>query len=189
MFNELLFSLRGSSCSYQGEELGLTEAEIEQHQLQDPYGITFWPRFKGRDGCRTPMPWSETATNGGFSQANTWLPVSKAHLPVAVDVQDANKNSVLNNFRDFLAWRKNQPALRWGDIMFLDAPENVVLFIRQYQNQKIVAAFNLSSEPVIVNLTEEGLLTAMMNQDRPMAQLDGGKLVMARYSSAFVSIE
>ena len=53
-----LLTIRGGACVYQGEELGLTEAEIDFSDLQDPFGIEFWPDFKGRDGCRTPMPWS-----------------------------------------------------------------------------------------------------------------------------------
>ena len=58
----MLCSLRGSVCLYQGEELGLPEAELPFHALRDPYGIAFWPNFKGRDGCRTPMPWDEMNT-------------------------------------------------------------------------------------------------------------------------------
>src|SRR3546814_7031405 len=57
----LLLSLRGSVCLYQGEELGLPEAELRYEDLVDPYGVTFWPEFKGRDGCRTPMPWQSEA--------------------------------------------------------------------------------------------------------------------------------
>ena len=52
-----MLSLRGSVCLYQGEELGLTEAYVPFEELQDPYGKRFWPKFRGRDGCRTPMPW------------------------------------------------------------------------------------------------------------------------------------
>jgi len=57
IYATLLMCLRGSVCLYQGEELGLPEAEIAFEDLQDPYGIQFWPEFKGRDGCRTPMVW------------------------------------------------------------------------------------------------------------------------------------
>ena len=57
MFITLIMALRGSVCIYQGEELGLPEAELRFEDLQDPYGIEFWPEFKGRDGCRTPMVW------------------------------------------------------------------------------------------------------------------------------------
>ena len=46
-------------CLYQGDELALTEADVPFELLQDPYGITFWPEFKGRDGCRTPIPWTD----------------------------------------------------------------------------------------------------------------------------------
>ena len=63
----ILLTLRGSVCLYQGEELGLTEADIAYEDLRDPYGIQFWPDFKGRDGCRTPMVWEKDAPEAGFS--------------------------------------------------------------------------------------------------------------------------
>ncbi len=66
----LLCSLRGSVCLYQGEELGLSEAGVPFESLRDPYGIAFWPNFKGRDGCRTPMPWNG-AEHAGFSTARS----------------------------------------------------------------------------------------------------------------------
>jgi alpha-glucosidase len=189
MLNELLFSLRGSVCSYQGEELGLTEAEIEQHQLQDPYGITFWPRFKGRDGCRTPMPWSKTAVNAGFSQTDTWLPVSPAHLPVAIDVQESTQDSVLNAYRSFLAWRKNQPALLWGDIKFLDAAGELLVFNRHHQGQTILAAFNLSPTEAAFSLPDNMKATPLQNGTKTLAQLNGNSVVLAGYASAFLLVD
>ncbi len=188
MLNELLFSLRGSMCSYQGEELGLTEAEIEQHQLQDPYGITFWPRFKGRDGCRTPMPWNAKTINAGFSAADTWLPVAGAHLPKAVDMQSLDKNSVLNAYREFLAWRKTQPALLYGDIEFLDAPENVLMFVRRHQGHTIVAAFNLATDTLTINLPDDLQIMALQKNNVPMATVNNKHLVLAAYASAFAAV-
>ena len=73
----LVCSLRGSVCVYQGEELGLAEADVPYEALRDPYGIAFWPNFKGRDGCRTPMPW-DASERGGFSTGEPWLPVPAA---------------------------------------------------------------------------------------------------------------
>jgi Alpha amylase, catalytic domain len=67
-------SLRGSVCLYQGEELGLPEANVPFEDLREPYGINMWPEFKGRDGCRTPMPWASTEPQAGFSAAKPWLP-------------------------------------------------------------------------------------------------------------------
>ena len=69
----LMMCLRGSTCLYQGEELGLPEADIAFEDLQDPYGIEFWPEFKGRDGCRTPMVWQKDNANGGFTTGKPWL--------------------------------------------------------------------------------------------------------------------
>ena len=144
--NALLLSLRGSVCSYQGEELGLTEAELQQHELQDPYGITFWPRFKGRDGCRTPMPWNHNEASAGFSQAITWLPVAAEHKLKAVSLQEDNSASILNAYRTFIHWRKDQPALRLGEIKFVADAQDYVVFTRSIGVQTLLCAFNLSGQ-------------------------------------------
>ena len=47
----------------------LHEADVAFEDIQDPYGVEFWPEFKGRDGCRTPMVWENSNLNGGFSEA------------------------------------------------------------------------------------------------------------------------
>jgi alpha-glucosidase len=144
----MLSAMRGSICIYQGEELGLTEADIPFEKLQDPYGISFWPDFKGRDGCRTPMPWTARGKFGGFSTAEPWLPVPEEHLQRAVDVQEASPASVLNACRQFLVWRRQHPALKRGSIRFVDAPDNAIAFVREHEDESILAAFNFSREPV-----------------------------------------
>ena len=53
LFSIMLSCLRGAVCIYQGDELGLPEANVPYERLQDPYGISFWPVYKGRDGCCT----------------------------------------------------------------------------------------------------------------------------------------
>ncbi|MEJ8473649.1 alpha-glucosidase family protein [Roseibium algae] len=142
----LVTSLRGTPCIYQGEELGLTEADVPFEKLQDPYGIRFWPQFKGRDGCRTPMPWSNTKPHGGFSNAEPWLPVPRDHQERAVAVQQGNRHSVLSLVSTFLNWRKTQSALQKGTIRFQDSDGETLLFTRAHENETILCAFNLSSE-------------------------------------------
>lgn len=142
----LVCSLRGSVCLYQGEELGLGEADVPYEALQDPYGKTFWPSFKGRDGCRTPMPWDDSA-QAGFTSGRPWLPIADAHRDRAVQLQDRNPDSTLNATRRFLRWRKTMPALEKGGIEFLDSAEPVLAFIRDFQGQRLLAAFNLSAQP------------------------------------------
>ncbi len=146
LLTAMLCSLRGSVCIYQGEELGLTEAELPFDAIQDPYGKAFWPTFKGRDGCRTPMPWDDSA-RAGFSSAKPWLPVPVEHRALAVSRQQVDPDSHLARFRRFLAWRREQPALVDGAIEFHDVPEPVLCFTRRNAEQAVLLAFNLSATP------------------------------------------
>ncbi|MBQ0932141.1 alpha-amylase family glycosyl hydrolase [Ideonella alba] len=157
----MLVSLRGSACLYQGEELGLPEAEVPFEALQDPYGIAFWPEYKGRDGCRTPMPWDDQLPHGGFSSVTPWLPMSPRHLPLAVSRQEADANSPLHFARRFLAWRRTQPALAKGELRFLPAPASCVVFARRLDATDLVVALNISAEPACIALTGLGTLQAL----------------------------
>jgi len=143
----LACSLRGSVCVYQGEELGLAEADVPFHQLQDPYGIAFWPTFKGRDGCRTPMPWND-APHGGFTRATPWLPVPESHREASVLRQEGDPGSPLQRFRAFLRWRRAQPVLVRGDIVLLDTAEPVLAFERRLDGEIVRCWFNTSNAPV-----------------------------------------
>jgi alpha-glucosidase len=147
----MVCSLRGSVCVYQGEELGLTEAEVPFEALRDPYGITFWPNFKGRDGCRTPMPWDGGAF-AGFSKVAPWLPIDEAHKTLTVERQEADPDSVLHGFRRFMRWRIQQPALRLGAIRFLDTPEPVLAFVRSHAGEQVLAVFNLGKQAQSLSL-------------------------------------
>jgi alpha-glucosidase len=179
----LLMSLRGSVCIYQGEELGLSEAELAFEDLQDPYGIRFWPEFKGRDGCRTPMVWEAAAPNGGFSAARPWLPVAPEHLPLAVDRQQGDPASLLEHYRRFLAFRRSQPALVKGEIDFLAADENVVAFTRQLGNEQIVCAFNLGPQEATLDLGDDDTLLSALEDFGGSAS--GGGLRLQAYGAWF----
>ncbi|GAA0741677.1 alpha-glucosidase [Ideonella azotifigens] len=155
----LLASLRGSPCLYQGEELGLAQAELPFSAIQDPYGKEMWPDFPGRDGCRTPMPWQAAAPHAGFSTATPWLPVAEPHLSHAVDRQEGDDQSLLAHYRRFLHWRRGNPLLRSGEMALLPAHEQVVAFVRHEAGEPalpaaegdtpkhLVCAFNLSPLP------------------------------------------
>ncbi|KAA1158002.1 alpha-glucosidase [Pseudoalteromonas fuliginea] len=153
MLTALLASLRGSVCMYQGEELGLGEASVAFEDLQDPYGITFWPNFKGRDGCRTPMPWEQTGSqHAGFSEAKPWLPVDDAHKKQSVAMQTNDNNSILNAYREFMTWRKKQTVLLEGDIEFIETPEPVLAFYRTLGTQRMLCMFNLSFQQASIDM-------------------------------------
>ncbi|MCY1668124.1 beta-galactosidase BglA [Rhizobium sp. SL86] len=143
----VLSTLRGSICLYQGEELGLPEAELSFEDLRDPYGIRFWPAFKGRDGCRTPMVWEADQPLGGFSAGpKAWLPVPPEHLPLAVSAQDGIETSILAHYRETLAFRRAHGALLDGDMTFLDTQADLLAFVREKGGERLLFVFNLTRE-------------------------------------------
>jgi alpha-glucosidase len=140
----LLSCLRGSICLYQGEELGLSEADLAFEDLRDPYGIRFWPGFRGRDGCRTPMPWEGSAPNAGFTTGKPWLPVPPEHHASAVDVQLGDASSVLAHYKEALAFRRAHPVLACGAIRLLDGDADVLAFVREWEGERLLCVFNFS---------------------------------------------
>ena len=141
----LLLSLRGAACIYQGEELALDEADIKFEDLQDPYGIRFWPGFKGRDGCRTPMVWDAAKKHAGFSDAQkTWLPIPPSHINAAGD------DSVFEFYKQMSTFRKNTPELNDGAMRVVDdGHRQVFAFWRESENGKLLAAFNFSRKEAV----------------------------------------
>jgi alpha-glucosidase len=181
-------SLKGTPCLYQGDELALTEADVPFELLQDPYGITFWPEFKGRDGCRTPMPWTGEAPNAGFTSGTPWLPVAAPHLAANVAKQDQDPDSMLNFQRRFIAWRRSMPQLTRGDIAFFDAPEAVLALRRDVQGMdSVLAAFNLTDREVSFDWPETAGAAALDAHGLP-GQAAGGKVTLPPYGAWFGSI-
>lgn len=154
IYTTLLMSLRGSACIYQGEELGLPEAVLNFEDLQDPYGVEFWPEFKGRDGCRTPMTWHDENANAGFSVAKPWLPISSEHLIRSVEAQEKDLTSMLAHYRRAVALRARFSALRYGDQRDIQVYDDVISFIRSTINETLFCAFNLSENMTEVTLPE-----------------------------------
>ena len=187
MLSAMLCSLRGSVCIYQGEELGLPEAGLPFEALRDPYGIAFWPNFKGRDGCRTPMPWRDTA-NAGFTSGTPWLPVPPEHLSLAVSRQESDPSSPRNAFRRFLCWRSRQPALCRGDIRFIELPEPMLAFTRTLDSQSMVAAFNLSDRPQAATLPALGPVIPLDDHGLSAGRVSGLKLELPPHGVFFAHV-
>jgi alpha-glucosidase len=143
----LLLCLRGNIFLYQGEELGLTQVDIAFEDLQDPEAIANWPLTLSRDGARTPMPWQGADRYGGFSTARPWLPLGPDHAALAVDRQEAMPDSLLHLTRRLLAFRKDQPALRWGAIKFRRAEDMLLVFERKFGGERLICLFNLGAGP------------------------------------------
>ncbi|WP_082545739.1 MULTISPECIES: alpha-glucosidase [unclassified Sphingomonas] len=182
----ILAALRGTICIYQGEELALPEADIAFEDLRDPYGIRFWPSFKGRDGCRTPMPWSRDSRNAGFSDGTPWLPIPAAHKARAVDLQEADHRSPLHFYRDMLAFRRDSLPLRSGDIQFLDTEATILAFTRTCAGRSLLCLYNMGHEPTDWPLPE-GYATALVESvSAPGITLNRKKARLPALSWAFL---
>ncbi len=188
MLNAMIVSLRGSVCVYQGEELGLTEAHVPFEQLQDPFGIAFWPTFKGRDGCRTPMPWLKDETHAGFTQEVPWLPVEQAHVSLAVDCQEGQADSVLERYKQFIHWRKYQDCLRYGDIRFVATNEQVLAFERQYNNQRLYVAFNFANTQQCTNLPTNTSANVLNGHGFEVLTLAENSVTLPAYGAVFITL-
>lgn len=179
-------TLRGSPCIYQGDELGLPEVELSFEQLQDPYGIRMWPEFKGRDGCRTPFPWKKRGANAGFSDApKTWLPIPPEHRELAVDQQTRNPDSMLNFYRNLLAWRKTHPALVKGRLKLLPANPQLLGYERRLDDDALLCVFNFSGKKARLPLPR-GWADGLIDEGCGLtgAEIRRGALVLAPWSGA-----
>ncbi|MGV9010590.1 alpha-glucosidase [Brevundimonas sp.] len=139
----LLSSLRGNIFIYQGEELGLPQADVPFERLSDPEAIANWPQTLGRDGARTPIPWAADQPHAGFSSVEPWLPIDARHIDLSVDRQETDRTSMLHLTRRLVAFRKANPALVLGDMSILDVGPDLLGFERLYGNQRLICVFNL----------------------------------------------
>jgi alpha-glucosidase len=167
----LVAALPGSLYVYQGDELGLPEAEdLPLDRLEDPMHFRSGGVDPGRDGCRVPLPWAGDSAPFGFGPAGAaepWLPQPAAWAGLTVEAQEADPESTLNLYRAALALRRSDPDLGDGPFAWLDAmPGDDVLAFRR--GDGFLSVTNLGRHPSHLPAHDEVLLTS--------SPLDGGLL-------------
>jgi alpha-glucosidase len=152
-----LVCMRGTVFLYQGDELGLPDGHVPFERLQDPYAIAAYEGGAGRDGARTPMPWTDAAPMGGFTvAADAWLPMDPAHLPLSIARQEADAGSMLRFTRRLLAVRKGSAALKAGVARSLATPDNVLGFEREADGERVLCLFELGGAEATLELEAPG---------------------------------
>ena len=143
LMNGLLLSMPGTPIIYYGDEIGMGD----NYFLGD------------RDGVRTPMQWTPDR-NGGFSRANP----QQLYLPpvmdpiygfeaVNVEAEESDPSSLLNWMRRILAVRMRYHAFGRGQIRFLyPANRKILVYVREYENERILCVANLSRSAQAVEL-------------------------------------
>ena len=183
----LLLSLRGTPCLYQGEELALPESQLEYDELDDPVGLAMWPEIKGRDGCRTPLPWDSTKPYCGFSSQRPWLPIKKPQQERAVNLQEHDPHSTLNFFRVFIKWRKSQPALCGLGALTITQADDRLLVINRQGSPSIRAGYNFSAHHVSIAVAHSD--KKMLDSPLCQARQEGQNYILPPYSSVFIECQ
>lgn len=149
----LLLAPRGAALIYYGQELGMENYDPRRiEDVQDPVGRRGWPQNKGRDGERTPMQWSP-ARNAGFSDAEkTWLPVAPTYTSRNARAETADPDSLLNYYRDLIQLRRQNTALREGDLdLLIEEDPNVLAWISRTpsgESAVVILNFSPGTQPV-----------------------------------------
>ncbi|MFJ8487908.1 glycoside hydrolase family 13 protein [Streptomyces sp. NPDC094038] len=151
----LSLALPGAVYLYQGEELGLPEADIPADRVQDPMYFRSGGTDPGRDGCRVPLPWAAGAPYAGFgSREEPWLPQPAGWASYAVDRQQDDPGSMLALYRRAVALR---PRFGDGPLTWLPAPEGVLAFTRA---DGVTCVVNLGAAPAELPAHSELLLSS-----------------------------
>jgi alpha-glucosidase len=170
----LLLTPRATVLIYYGEELGMSNNDPKSiDQVKDPVGKLGWPKDVGRDGERTPMQW-DARRNAGFSAAaSTWLPIAPNYPKVNVAAESTDSGSLLNYYRLLIRLRRQNPALRSGDVKIIDGNNpDVLSFLRTANGSRVVVSMNFTDAPRTVRFEATEVGTANWGVT-PLAQSFG----------------
>ena len=169
----VLMTLRGTPFIFEGQELGMDNVawdsidnynDISSHGqfnlakaegYSDAEAMKFIHRYS-RDNARTPMQWT-TEKNAGFTVGKSWLPVHEDFKNCCVETEDADKNSVLNFYRQLANLRtseKYSKILLQGDYKEISLNGMIYSFSRSFENKEIITLANFSGENLKYDLPE-----------------------------------
>jgi alpha-glucosidase len=182
----LLYALRGTPFIYQGEELGLPDAEIPLDRIVD---------VDGRDPERAPMPWrppSAVGPGAGFTSGEPWLPLGAGAETLNAETQAADPHSTLALARRLATLRRDTPALQTGAQRTVEAGEHVLVWLREDGGDRLLCAMNFAAGPVALNpppeLAGAGELVLSTDPNRPPGDVRLDALELAAAEAAIVRL-
>ncbi len=161
----LLLTLRGTVYIYQGDEIGMTNVAFPSiEDYDDVETLNAWKEAEkndedmdeflkkvhrqSRDNARTPMQWNSTK-NGGFSKSKPWLKINPNFKTINVENQNNDASSILNFYRDMVAFRKENLCLVYGDYECLDEQHQAIFVYRRYDEAtEFLIVHNMSDKPI-----------------------------------------
>jgi alpha-glucosidase len=171
----LLLTLRGTPTIYYGDEIGMPQVAIPSELVRDPFQKNVPGLKVGRDGSRTPMQWDDTR-HAGFSDAETWLPFAEDFRQENVANQRREPTSMYNLYRRLIALRRSRRALTDGSYRPIPSSGDILLFVREREDDRLVIALNLGKEPRVASIAVDdiaGKLLLSSHLDREGEEIRG----------------
>ncbi|WP_245180843.1 glycoside hydrolase family 13 protein [Haloarcula amylovorans] len=190
LLGTLTHTLQGTPFVYQGEELGMTNAEFASpEELRDVEALNFVEEaieegdaasyddvrdaieYVGRDNARTPMQWDDSE-HAGFTDGEPWIDCNSNYETVNVEHARANEGSVWHYYRDLIELRKEHDVLVYGEFSLLCPKDPTVFaYTRTLGEERGLVILNFDPEPVEfevpADITLDGLELAIANADVP----------------------
>lgn len=151
---------KGTPYVYQGEELGMTNAYMEN--IADYRDIESLNAYKelttkenipaktvmgyikavGRDNARTPMQW-DASDNGGFTSGTPWLQVNKNYKTINAAEQVNDPDSVFAYYKKLIALRHTNEVMVNGvyDVLIPDHPQ-IYAYTRTLGDKQLLVLCN-----------------------------------------------
>ncbi len=177
-----LLALPGSPYLYQGEELGLEQDELPDEARQDPIWLRSAGAVEGRDGCRTPMPWTSDEPGHGFTSGTPWLPFGPQAKGSSVAAEQGDPDSTLTFYRQALALRRQLRDGLAREVTWIEASEGILAFRRAGAEGSLVCALNPTDRPGTLSLPSAEL--ALPSDHR--VTLSDGVLALPAGTAAWV---
>lgn len=172
----------GVSVMYYGDEIGMEDVDLTQHDAQDGFHCSLQD---DRNRARTPMQWN-SSRYAGFANVLPWLPVHSNRKQVNVAKETKDPSSLLWLCRKLLELRHELPILRYGSMEKLDTGNGFVLgFRRQLDGRQLQIYINFADSVQTVWLPNSGRVIIGTNPD---IRVDGDVLQLPGYGGVLIDI-
>lgn len=174
-----LLALPGSLYIYNGQELSLPDAHIDDQYRQDPVYLRTAGAQKGRDGARVPIPWSSEKSECGFTSGAPWLPIPAEWREISVESQNSQPSSSLNLYRRALKARRalfdTDTSIEWCN--------NLEIGLLAFTRGEYLVLLNTSDETI--NYPCDGTIAIKSNEE---IEFQNDEIKLLPHSSCWVKI-
>ncbi|WP_242082816.1 glycoside hydrolase family 13 protein [Aestuariivivens sediminis] len=206
MLNTFLMSMRGTTYTYYGDELGMTNIDmptIEEYVDVSALGEYGMAKKRGedmeefmrtlnynsRENGRTPMQWDDSK-NAGFTTGIPWKRVNDNYKDINVAAQDKDPNSVLNHFRKMVKLRKDHEILVYGAYELLDKTNNeTYCFTRSFEDKKVLVLLNFTDHDSNVSLPIVNTIGDLLINNYNEFMVNGETVILKPYQAVICNLK